>query len=168
MNIFYLDPNPAEIARMLCDEHVSKMAVEAIQMLSTAHHIRGSKLDPNRIYKSAYENHPCTKWTRDTSGNYQWLCDYTEQLLIEFEYRFNKGHASWGVLDILQTSLPTRITIGDFFTPPPVTPGISALDISQSKPQATNQEVVVECYRQYYITKMERFGRFTKRPNIWV
>ena len=37
MNIFVLDKDPREAARMLCDKHVPKMIVESGQMLSTAH-----------------------------------------------------------------------------------------------------------------------------------
>ena len=37
MNIFILDRNPHEAARLQCDKHVVKMIVESAQMLSTAH-----------------------------------------------------------------------------------------------------------------------------------
>jgi hypothetical protein len=141
------------------------MAIEAIQMLSTAHHLLGSRLDPSFIYKPAYQNHPCTVWTRATSGNYDWLCSYAEQLLIEYEFRFLKGHASWEPLYYLQTCLPTRIEKSDFFTPVIVTPGISSSEIREQNPFITNDALAIECYRKYYVQKMTMFGTFTKRKN---
>lgn len=37
MNIFVLDSEPMLAASMMCDEHIRKMPVESLQMLSTAH-----------------------------------------------------------------------------------------------------------------------------------
>ena len=42
MNIFYLAHNPTDCAQMHCDKHVVKMILETAQLLSTAHHERGS------------------------------------------------------------------------------------------------------------------------------
>ena len=39
MNIFYIDEDPVEAARMMVDKHVVKMILESAQLLSTAHRV---------------------------------------------------------------------------------------------------------------------------------
>ena len=39
MNIFALDKDPTQAARMMCDKHVVKMILESAQLLSTAHRV---------------------------------------------------------------------------------------------------------------------------------
>ena len=66
MNIFFLDKTPKFSAQYLCDKHIPKMLLESAQMLSTA--VRKYEEETNTeplsepIYKSAYPNHPMTKW----------------------------------------------------------------------------------------------------------
>ena len=70
MNIFYLTHNPMECAEQHCDKHVVKMILEYAQLLSTAHRL----LDNNqKVYKTAFKNHPSTIWTRENKSNYRWL-----------------------------------------------------------------------------------------------
>ena len=71
MNIFYLDEDPFEAARLQYNKHVVKMILESAQMLCTAHHHYESSVDIP--YKKAHYNHPSTKWTRENASNYSWL-----------------------------------------------------------------------------------------------
>ena len=69
MNLFYLDRDPVEAARMQCDRHVVKMILETAQMLSTAH----IELDGKQVaYKATHKNHPSTVWVRSSSLAYNW------------------------------------------------------------------------------------------------
>ena len=88
MNIFILDRNPQRAARLHCDVHVNKMAIEMTQMLSAAHHVCGSNTDPSRIMKLTHKNHPCTIWIRDSMTNYKWGFDLLVGLLNEYQQRY--------------------------------------------------------------------------------
>ena len=61
MNIFVLDNDAVESARMMCDKHVVKMILESCQLLSTAHHV----LDGDELLitsnKRKYKSYICTK-----------------------------------------------------------------------------------------------------------
>ena len=79
MNIFFLHRDPQWAANALCDKHVPKMLLESAQMLSTA--VRRYEEDTDTtplaepIYKSAYPNHPMTKWVGETKGNFKWALE---------------------------------------------------------------------------------------------
>ena len=114
MNIFILDRNPHEAARLQCDKHVVKMIVESAQMLSTAHRMidgyqekRPSKsgktmvkywklLDEREdtMYKAVHVGHPCTVWTMNNDNNYMWHYDHFTELCREYTYRYGKVHAT--------------------------------------------------------------------------
>ena len=70
MNIFHLDKNPITCAEYHCDKHVVKMILETAQMLSTAY--RKNFNDGEKLYKSAYPNHPITLWVGSTGENFFW------------------------------------------------------------------------------------------------
>lgn len=80
MNIFAFDKSPYQSALWLDDIRKNKMILESCQMLSTTVHV----LDPDTtlpIYKLAYLNHPCSRWTRASSSNFYWLWNYTKHCL---------------------------------------------------------------------------------------
>jgi hypothetical protein len=89
MNIFVVDKHPQTAARMLCDEHVVKMALESAQMLCTAINESGGQAP----YKSTHKNHPCNIWARETLGNWLWLYDHGMALCDEYLLRFQKDNA---------------------------------------------------------------------------
>jgi len=123
MNIFALSTNPTKAARMMCDKHIPKMIVESAQMMASAlrrheesvlfafssalssfddmdelftHH--GVLTKKNTPYKGGYAHHPCTVWTGDSWGNFMWLAQHAQALLIEFSMRFGQSkvhHACW-------------------------------------------------------------------------
>lgn len=94
MNIFILDPSPVLSARLLGDDHLNKMILESCQMLAncfTKEQLKEAPLTKaGTIWKYSHYNHPCSKWVRESKGNYTWLCFYVDSLLRERRYRFPK------------------------------------------------------------------------------
>ena len=89
MNLFYLDRDPREAARMQCDRHVVKMILETAQMLSTAH----VELDGVQVaYKATHKNHPSTVWVRSCARAYQWAYEHMMELGREYTRRYGKVH----------------------------------------------------------------------------
>jgi len=95
VNIFVLSLDPREAARSQCDKHVVKMLLESVQMLANsvnadlrdrAQSLRGGQ----GVYKIAHYNHPCSRWSRETAGNWVWLLNHAWGLLNEYKFRFNK------------------------------------------------------------------------------
>ena len=91
MNIFVLDANPIEAARMMCDKHIPKMVVETAQMMASALRRHGATDDimplaktTGRPYKGGYHHHPCTVWCGDTQMNYLWLAEHGRTLSVEY------------------------------------------------------------------------------------
>lgn len=82
MNIFAFDDDYNLSALWLDDVRKNKMIVESCQLLSTAINI----LQPNHeydVYKTAFQNHPCAKWVRESYSNYVWLIRYTSSLILQ-------------------------------------------------------------------------------------
>ena len=120
MNIFYVNQDPMIAARELCDKHVVKMIVEGIQMMSTAHHV----LVPTAkyledLYKPSHTNHPCNKWIRVSSSNYNWLYYHTEELSREYTRRYGKNHRS---AEKLKLTWINPSPVGPETTPPQCMP----------------------------------------------
>ena len=68
------------------------MIVESAQMLSTV--LRSYGYTTSDLYKSAYQKHPCTVWTGQTRGNFQWLCDHALAMCTIYTTIGRKTHAS--------------------------------------------------------------------------
>ena len=93
MNIFRLHDDPELCAQYHTDKHVVKMIMEHCQLMSTAHHVLGSPLDLDTIYRRTHENHPSAKWVRESSANYEWLHKLNVALCREYTYRYGKIHS---------------------------------------------------------------------------
>ena len=79
MNIFAFDKCPMRSALWLDDIRKNKMILESAQMLSTA--VRALCPDTKlEVYKTAYLNHPCSKWARQSRANFQWLLHHMSWL----------------------------------------------------------------------------------------
>ena len=79
MNIFAFDKCPMRSALWLDDIRKNKMILESAQMLSTA--VRALCPDTTlEVYKTAYLNHPCSKWARRSRANFQWLLHHMSWL----------------------------------------------------------------------------------------
>ena len=101
MNIFYFDECPVVSAEAQPDKMLVKMPLETAQMLCTAHRVLDGDeyADANGLYKTAYKNHPCTVWARQSRGNYEWLYVHFLALAMEYNFRYNSqhGHRSPGL-----------------------------------------------------------------------
>ncbi len=79
MNIVAVDKCPMRSALWLDDIRKNKMILESAQMLSTA--VRALCPDTTlEVYKTAYLNHPCSKWARQSRANFQWLLHHMSWL----------------------------------------------------------------------------------------
>ena len=163
MNIFVLDNDAVESARMMCDKHVIKMILESCQLLSTAHHVLdGEELIVNtgkrkfrsyictkkNICKATMINHPCTIWTRESRANYVWLWRHAYALCCEYKQRYGKTHA---MEQMLMTGLNQ---------PPKNIPKLKMTAFPQAMPDQYKHEDPVIAYRQYYLAEKVRFAKW--------
>jgi hypothetical protein len=173
MNIFRLDNDPVVAAQLQCDKHVVKMIVESAQMLSTVHRMLDGNLT-NRLsangrktsywmhsqddilYRAVHHNHPSTVWTRESKANYEWHYAHFIGLCQEYEYRYNKTHATYQKLHTALAVTPDNIPdIGE-------TPFKLAMG---ANPECQFPDDPVKSYRMFYKTKQDRFKMvWTNRP----
>ena len=106
MNIFVLDNNPHVAAMYACDKHVVKMILESAQMLCSVHP------EGTAPYKRSFYNHPCTKWVRASSENYDWLIEHARALCTEYTRRYGKVHKSEKVIDWCDANRPELPDVG--------------------------------------------------------
>jgi hypothetical protein len=108
MQIFLLSENFSSCAKCLCDLRLNKILVESVQIISTALWINNcnvaeSMYSKGHIYLPAYEKHPICQWASENSVHYMTVIKYASHLDFEYHHRFEKEHASSGVLDRLST-----------------------------------------------------------------
>ena len=154
MNIFVLDSNPYECAKMHCDKHVVKMILEHAQMMCTAHHIYPRYDIKYKIpYKQTHTNHPCAKWVRSSLSNYKWLYSLTYHLNDEYKLRFNHdvNHKSFDVIDSLP--FPRISDIG-------LTRWARAMPVEH---KINNDSI--KSYINYYKKEKKDIAKFTLRDN---
>ena len=147
MNLFILSLIQKEIAQFMMDKHVSKILLEAVQMLCTAKRV----LDPDdnvcsQLYKLAHKNHPVTIWCRKSKANFIWTLDLIEELHKEWRFRYGhpetKYHKAYLMSIILKENIPTD----DKFKLIGLTP------FAQAMPQQYKNEDVILAYRNYYMS----------------
>lgn len=136
MNIFVLSYSPKQSAEFHCDKHVPKMILESAQMLCTA----SNELGFPAPYKSAYKNHPCTLWARQSWDNFDWLFTLANHLNYEYKKRFNhtENHKSFdAIMEIdfikLSREMPKGLT-----------------EFPQCMPDQYKHSNTVTAYRHYY------------------
>jgi hypothetical protein len=169
MNLFYLDKDPVEAAKMHCDRHVVKMIIEVAQMLSTAHRVLDGEMytdlskngrrikrwklfeNDDIVYKATHVNHPSSKWIRETLGNYLYAYKLFVALCDEFEYRYGKVHLTRTKLENILKKEPNRITHG------PMT------KVPQAMPEYCKKDDSIEAYRFYYLNEKTSMMNYTKR-----
>ena len=147
MNLFILSLIQREIAQSMMDKHVSKILLEAVQMLCSAKRI----LDPDdavngQIYRVAHKNHPVTIWCRKSKANFEWTLDLVEELHNEWRFRYGhpdtKFHKSYLMAQILKENMPSN----DKFEVEGLTPFALAMPVEYKSDDA------VESYRRYYMS----------------
>lgn len=117
-------------------------------MMSTTHHILGDK----QFLRKTHENHPCTKWVRESSENYLWLHNLATEVCKEYTHRYNKVHKydREGLLGSLK-ELPTSIPIG------PMTPFVQCMSDQYKDVDP------VTAYRNYYFYDKSAILQYTNR-----
>lgn len=181
MNIFVLDKDPKVAARMLCDLHVNKMAVESAQMLSTVR--RMSDGDPEQrpsksgkrlvkywkmedevledvLYKPVHMSHPCTVWTMISASNYMWHYEHFVAIGEEFKFRFGKEHGSLSKLKDVLADVPRNV------------PDVGLTDFAQAMknyPHCMVKQNAVQAYRNYYhyAKPFAQWNRGRAAPDWW-
>ena len=149
MNIFVLDKNPHVAAMYACDKHVVKMILESAQMLCSVHP------EGTAPYKRGFYNHPCTKWVRASSENYDWLIEHARALCTEYTRRYGKVHKSEQVIDWCDANRPELPDVG-------LTP------FAQAMPEQYRNSDTVKAYRAYYKGEKAKFATWkTQRPSWW-
>ena len=115
MNIFILSLIQKEIAEFMMDKHVSKILLEAVQMLCSAKRVLEPDADADAddagLYKMAHKNHPVTIWCRKSRANFVWVLDLVDELHKEWKYRYghpeSKMHKSYLVALYLREHIPS-------------------------------------------------------------
>ena len=178
MNIFILDKDPAISASYHCDKHVVKMIVESLQILGSTHwFVNGIKTKSkisesgNKIfdiwenfprkdnglikpYGIGFMNHPCTKWARESIDNWEWLCSLTENLILQYENRYNKKSSASSILKWFMDNKPDieRKGLTSFY---------------QAVPSEIKSDDAVHTYRLYYAGWKKRFAKWKNREPDW-
>lgn len=95
MNIFVLDKDPVKSAQLQKDRHVIKMCLESCQLLCNCFY------QDKVPYKRTHYNHSCSKWARESEGNFNWLKQHAIALCDEYTFRYSKIHKCRQVIDNL-------------------------------------------------------------------
>ena len=153
MNIFILDEDPIQAARMQCDKHVVKMPLESAQMLSAAHRTIDYDTLPtdSKIYQVSHQHHPCTKWVMKSLANYMWLWNHFKALANEYEYRYYLEHKSWWTLRDVLSQPPKNIA------------DIGLTPFAQAMPEQYKNDDAVVAYRDFYKSEKKKFLNYRKR-----
>ena len=178
MNIFYLNADPVESAKRMCDQHIVKMPLESAQILSTAHRVLDGRLVEgtsasgrkakrwilpkwdDKYYLAAYVNHPSTVWARQSSEHYTWLYEHFRALCLQFFERYQHHHSSWTKLNFSLAKLPQNIKDNGFVAPP------------QCMPDVYKHSDTIIAYNLYYASKFTdwcakgRPMRWTKNGSV--
>ncbi|MEM7400361.1 MAG: pyrimidine dimer DNA glycosylase/endonuclease V [Pseudomonadota bacterium] len=148
MNIFVLDRNIEKCAQYHCDQHVSKMILESVQMLCTSLNKKGFQTP----YKSTHVKHPCVLWVEESYSNFLWLKKLAIELNREFTYRYdrNEDHASIKVIKNIENQK---------------FPDIGLTEFAQAMPDEYKfKNNPVRAYRNFYRGEKSKFAKWTKRP----
>jgi hypothetical protein len=147
MNLFILSLIQKEIAQFMMDKHVSKILLEAVQMLCTAKRV----LDPedyicSQLYKLAHKNHPVTIWCRKSKANFIWTLDLIEELHNEWQFRYGHPDTKFHKAYLMSIILKENIPADDKFELIGLTP------FAQAMPQQYKNEDAILAYRNYYMS----------------
>jgi hypothetical protein len=115
--------------------------------------------DPSqRGFRPVHIHHPCTKWVRESLGNYMWLCQLTLHLVEEHHYRWPsspphscEAHVKW-----LITHPPSKLKQSPLTQTP----------FAQAMPEQYKKSDAIGSYRAFYKgSKTDRgiTNKYTKR-----
>ncbi len=177
MNLFFLDSNPEQAAKALCNKHVVKMLLEAVQVLYTVHSIYKTNFDSSLLkpYKPTHTGHPVVVWASMARAHFYWVLSHAQALVGEYGRRYPQSTphkcvqhvwrlarrrapidmpSSATVADI-QERLTDRTTIGTS-TAPRYCAAAPLCFGGQSQCVSGSPIDVVQSYRAYYKWKESR------------
>ena len=163
MNIFAVSHDPIKAAQMLCDKHIPKMIVECFQMLGSAVRRHGAQdaqmplTSKGTPLKGGYHQHPATRFTGETRGNYCWVVQHALELCKEYTFRFGKVHACQSGIIHLATMIHL-IPEGDFTEFAQCMPDEYKRETSHQK--CVNNAVIA--YRNYYAGEKGGFAHWDR------
>ena len=153
MNVFVLDQSIKTCAQYHCDQHVSKMILEGVQILCTALNKKGI----DTPYRSTHMMHPCVLWAEQSFDNFCWLKALVAELNSEYRWRYDKAkdHASIAVLAAID---------GERFEATGLSPFAQAMPEHYKR-----QDEPVVAYRNFYCSEKAGFATWKKRgdPYWW-
>jgi hypothetical protein len=155
MNLFILSLIPTEAAEAYMDKHVSKILLEAVQMLCTAMRVLVPDTPiKDALYKQAHLNHPVSIWVRQSRDNFIWTLDLVEALHEEWRFRYGhpetKFHRSYEVAQLLRRHVPR-----DELFPCPRA-GLTPFALAMPDEYKARSGNAVESYRAYYMSPEKR------------
>lgn len=148
MNLFILSLDPRKIAEYMMDKHISKIILEAVQMLCSSLRV----LEPDdeeidaKVYKMAHKNHPVTIWCRTSRENFEWTLELIECMHAEWKWRYNhkedKKHKSYIMAEYLKEKIPAETKF----------PEKGLTKFALAMPNEYKCEDPVKAYRNYYMS----------------
>jgi len=178
------EPCPIMSAHYLCDQHVVKLAVEEVQMLTSALLNNGAPADlmpytkRGTIHKGGYRNHPMTRWTGATRQNFMWALTHAQAICDQFRIRYGKEHFAQKQIAWIRDC---RVTDGKrtygLINYIPLHNEMTAFPRCVNQSQGRNLDLLDEsnystvmAYREFYIREKRGFAKWTKgvpAPNWW-
>lgn len=149
MNLFILSLNFVECARYMFDKHISKIILEAAQMLCMAYRIHAAIADadaPGGIYRmsKSHRSHPVTLWMCASYENVVWTLDLVDAMHEEWKYRYDhpvdKEHKSYVVCKWIREHMADMTTL----------PKIGLTPFAQAMPDEYRDTDAITAYRNYY------------------
>lgn len=150
MNLFILSLIQKEIAESMMDKHVSKILLEAVQMLCSAKRVLEPTDMHECLYKIAHKNHPVTIWCRKSKANFVWVLDLVDHLHAEWRFRYGhketKFHKSYLVAQYLRENMPPDYAFEET--------GLTPFALAMPDEYKTDDPVL--SYRNYYMSEEKR------------
>lgn len=154
MNVFPLDHNMQISAMMNVDNHLHKIILETVQMLS--HTCAIQNLNHPYKYNKAQANHPLCRWIRESFSNWCWIVD--NMYALQEEWRFRHGHSTSKVHLSIQ-----KFEAMDY----PKLPYIELTPMPKSMPTYcivdNDFNIPIMSYREYYKKEKQHLYKWTKR-----
>ena len=167
MNLFILSLIQKEIAQYMMDKHISKILLEAVQMLCSAKRILMPDDESNeRLYKMAHKNHPVTIWCRTSKANFVWTLDLVDEMHTEWKYRYahpeSKQHKSYLIAQYLREHMPPDESFEK--------EGLTQFALAMPDQYKTDDPV--ESYRNYYMSeekqKIASWKKLREKPEWYI
>lgn len=116
MNLFRLSDDPVEAAQLNQDLHVTKICLEACQLIAncfSANQLQSApRTQTGNVRKYSHLHHPISKHVRASKGNYDWALKHGLALCEEFKYRFGKPHYCEGFIKWASENKPDLVKDG--------------------------------------------------------